>query len=207
MAESNTLGRNIILPIKNADGTSFHGLELNKFTFDTVVMSLGDKITGDVYYPTNQLVVQQTEYVEYDGVKYYLINPPTIVKEGMRADNSQAMGMTKYSFTFYHPMFMLNNFPFTDVAVTSSESKYKSQDKTFYWIGNLVDYVAKLNKNLVGTEWVVEIGNNVPSKDKNKLSDVLPFDKQTIAGALKTGYDTWEIPYIIDKIASTDARS
>mgnify|MGYP006958223290 CR=1 FL=1 len=77
MAESNTLGRNIILPIKNADGTSFHGLELNKFTFDTVVMSLGDKITGDVYYPTNQLVVQQTEYVEYDGVKYYLINLTT----------------------------------------------------------------------------------------------------------------------------------
>lgn len=203
---TNTLGRNITLPIYNADGTSFHGLELNKFTFDTVVMSLGDKITGDVYYPTNQLVVQQTEYVEYDGVKYYLINPPTIVKEGMASDNGQAKGMTKYSFTFYHPMFMLNNFPFTDVAVTSSESKYKSQDKTFYWIGNLVDYVAKLNKNLVGTEWVVEIGNNVPSKDKNKLSDVLPFDKQTIADALKTGYDTWEIPYIIDKIASTDAR-
>lgn len=203
---SNTLGRNITLPIYNADGTSFHGLELKKFTFDTIVMALGDKITGELYYTTNTLTVAQTEYVVYEGVKYYLINPPTIVKEGMKADNGQAKGMTKYSFTFYHPMFMLNNFPFTDVAVTSGEQKYKSQDKTFYWIGNLVDYVAKLNKNLSGTEWVVEIGSNVPAQDKNKLSEVMQFDKQTMADAVKRGYDTWEIPYVIDNIPSTDSR-
>lgn len=201
-----SLGRNITLPIYNADGTSFHGLELKKFTFDSVVMALGDKITGELYYTTNTLTVAQTEYVVYDGVKYYLINPPTIVKEGMKADNGTAKGMTKYSFTFYHPMFMLYNFPFTDVAVTSSEEKYKSQDKNFFWIGNLVDYVAKLNKNLQGTEWVVEIGSNVPVQDKNKLSEVLSFNDQKIADALKTGYDTWEIPYIIDIIASTDSR-
>ena len=201
-----SLGRNITLPIYNADGTSFHGLELKKFTFDSIVMALGDKITGELYYPSNTLSVNQTEYVVYDGVQYYLINPPTIVKEGMKADNGTAKGMTKYSFTFYHPMFMLYNFPFTDVAVTSSEEKYKSQDKNFFWIGNLVDYVAKLNKNLQGTEWVVEIGSNVPAQDKNKLSEVLPFNDQKIADALKTGYDTWEIPYIIDIIASTDSR-
>ena len=61
---SNTLGRNIALPIYNADGTAFHDLELTKFTADSIVMSLGDKITGDVYYIDNTLAVSMSEYIE-----------------------------------------------------------------------------------------------------------------------------------------------
>ena len=201
-----TIGQNITFEIYNADGTSFNGLVLHKSTFESVVMSLGDKITGDVYYPTNALVVTMQEYIVYKGVKYSLVNPPTIVREGMASDNSELKGMTKYSFTFYHPMYMLANFPFSDVAVSSDQSRYLSENKTFYWIGNLVDYVAKLNKNLEGTEWCVEIGTTVPSEERTKLSEVLSFDKQTIADALKTGYETWEVPYVIDTIASTDSR-
>lgn len=201
-----TIGQNITFDIYNADGTSFNGLVLHKSTWESVVMSLGDKITGDVYYPTNALVVTMQEYIVYKGVKYSLVNPPTIVREGMASDNSELKGMTKYSFTFYHPMYMLANFPFSDVAVSSDQQRYLSENKTFYWIGNLVDYVAKLNKNLQGTEWCVEIGITVPSEEQTKLSEVLSFDKQTIADALKTGYETWEVPYVIDTIDSTDSR-
>ena len=172
-----TIGQNITFDIYNADGTSFNGLVLHKSTWESVVMSLGDKITGDVYYPTNALVVTMQEYIVYKGVKYSLVNPPTIVREGMVSDNSELKGMTKYSFTFYHPMYMLANFPFSDVAVSSDQQRYLSENKTFYWIGNLVDYVAKLNKNLEGTEWCVEIGTTVPSEERTKLSDVLTFDK------------------------------
>ena len=93
---TNTLGRNITLPIYNADGTSFNELELTKFTSDSVVMSLADKITGDVYYKDNCLSVAMTEYVLYNGVKYVLVNPPTVVREGMVADNSQHKGMTLF---------------------------------------------------------------------------------------------------------------
>lgn len=197
---SNILGRNISLPIYNADGTAFNGLELKKFTYDSIVMSLNDKITGDVYYKDNTLAVSMSEYIMYDGVKYVLVNPPTVVREGMVSDNSQNKGMTKYSFVFYHPMYMLSNFPFTDVATTSGEEKYKSQDKSFSWVGNLADYVAKLNKNLQGTQWIVLISTSVEPARIAVMSDVLSFENFSVAQALKTGYDTWEVPYIVDTI-------
>ena len=60
-----SVGRNIVFPIKNADGTPFHDLVLRKATVDSVVMSLGDKITGDVYYKDNTLRCTMQEYVEY----------------------------------------------------------------------------------------------------------------------------------------------
>jgi hypothetical protein len=159
---TNSLGKNIVFPIYKADGTSFEGLVLQKATYDSVVMSLGDKITGDVYYKDNKLAVTMNEYIEYDPnpddpnvdpIKYVLVNPPTIIREGMVSDNSGLNGMTKYSFTFYHPMYMLGNFPFTDVAVDTQQSQYLSQNKTFSWIGNLTEFVAKLDANLAGTEW------------------------------------------------------
>lgn len=179
--------------------TWFNNLVLHKATYETVVMSLGDKISGIVYYKNNKLVVDMTEYIMYKNVKYVLVNPPTVIKEGLVSDNGELKGMTKYSFTFYHPMYMLSNFPFSDVAADDSQ-QYLSQNKTFSWIGNLVDYKDKLNKNLEGTQWKVSIGTNVADAEKNKLSEVLSFDNNTIADALKTAYETWEIPYIVDKV-------
>lgn len=197
----NTLGRNLTFPIYNADGTAFHGLELKKSTSDSVVMSLGDNVTGDVYYIDNTLSVTMQEYIVLNGVKYTLVSPPTIVREGMVADNTQLKGMTKYSFTFYHPMYMLGNIPFTDIAVTQSQAKYLSQNKTFSWIGTFSEYVAKLNANLASTEWLVVMSSSVSQEKQNEIPDeVLSFDKQFISNALKTGYDTWEVPFVITSI-------
>ena len=197
----NTLGRNLTFPIYNADGTAFHGLELKKSTSDSVVMSLGDKVTGDVYYIDNTLAVTMQEYIVLNGVKYTLVSPPTIVREGMVTDNTQLKGMTKYSFTFYHPMYMLGNIPFTDIAVTQSQAKYLSQNKTFSWIGTFSEYVAKLNANLASTEWLVIISPTVTQEKQNEIpNEVLSFDKQFISNALKTGYDTWEVPFVITSI-------
>ena len=200
MAESDLNGRNIVFQIKNADGTPFHNLVLHKAVVDSVVMSLGDKISGDVYYKDNTLDVSMGEYVTFNGVDYVLINPPTIVKEGMVSENGEMNGMTKYSFTFYHPMCMLANFPFSDVAVSSDEEQYKSQDKSFSWIGYPDDYIAKLNKNLQNTTWVVVKSERFPEEKDNELSEVLTFDNNTIADALKTGYETWEVPYIVGTV-------
>jgi len=194
------IGRNLTFPIFNSDGTAFNDLVLHKATYDSVVMSLGDKITGDVYYRGTDLAVTMGEYIEYDGVRFVLVSPPTIVREGMVSDNSELKGLTKYSFTFYHPMYMLNNFPFSDIAVTTAQSKYLSQNKSFSWIGNLTDFVAKINKNLEGTQWYCDISSAISANDRNKLSEVIAFDKNTIADALKKGYETWEFPYIISKI-------
>lgn len=197
----NTLGRNLTFPIYNADGTAFHGLELKKSTSDSVVMSLGDKVTGDVYYIDNTLAVTMQEYIVLNGVKYTLVSPPTIVREGMVTDNTQLKGMTKYSFTFYHPMYMLGNIPFTDIAVTQSQAKYLSQNKTFSWIGTFSEYVAKLNANLASTEWLVIMSSTVTQEKQNEIpEEVLSFDKQFISNALKTGYDTWEVPFVITSI-------
>lgn len=195
---------NQTFPIYNSDGSSFNGLELKKSVYDSVVMSLGDKITGDVYYPNNALVVTMKEYIIYNGVKFVLVNPPTIVREGMVSDNGELKGMTKYSFTFYHPMYMLGNFPLCDVAVSSDQQRYLSENKTFFWIGNLTDFVAKLNKNLENTEWYCTINDSVSQGDRQRLSDVMSFDKNTIADALKTGYETWGLPYIVSIIPSTN---
>jgi hypothetical protein len=198
-----TLGRNVYFPIYidvNGEQTPFENLVLKKSTVTSALMSLSDNITGDVYYKNNNLDVSMQEYIIYNDVKYVLVNPPTIVREGMVSDNSETKGMTKYSFTFYHPMYQLSNMPFTDVAVINTDERYKSVDKTFSWVGNLEDYVDKLNKNLENTLWVVILGERVPQGVVDTLSDVLSFDNNTIANALETMYDTWETPFIIDSI-------
>lgn len=210
---TSAIGLNRTFPIKNADGTSFHDLVMYKATVDSVVMSLGDKITGEVYYRDNTLSVTMQEYVEYEGVKYYLVNPPTIVREGMVSDNGTLKGMTKYAFEFYHPMYMLGNFPFTDVAVTASEERYLSQNKTFSWIGTLFDFIAKLNANLASTEWYVvaniahyeQDGTTVTSQwqKASTMSEVMAFDKKFISEALKDAYDQWEIPFVISSTNQT----
>ena len=206
-----TLGRNITFPIYNENGTSFHNLVLKRAVVDSVVMSLGDKITGDVYYKDNALDVTMREYILYkknpedeneDAVKYVLVSPPTIVREGMVSDNSELKGMTKYSFVFYHPMYVLNNIPFSDVAVTSEQERYLSQNKEFSWIGYPDDYIAKISKNLQQTQWTVEKSSRFPTDKDSVLSGVLSFSNNTIADALKTWYDTWEIPYVIDVVKS-----
>lgn len=195
-------GKNISFPIyykvNNYMDAPFHNLVLHKAVVDSVVMSLGDKITGDVYYVDRNLQCTMTEYVMFDGVKYTIVNPPTLVKEGMVSDNSDLKGMCKYSFEFYHPMYILGNLPFSDVAVSYDEMRYKSQDKTFSWIGKPADFVAKLNKNLDSTEWVVVLSDNFPQDKVNELSGVLSFDNNTIADALKTAYDTWGVPFVVD---------
>lgn len=214
---------NITFPIYNADGTPFNGLVLRNASFDSVVMSLGDKITGDVYYRDNTLAVTMSEYIEYkrnedsEAVKFVLVNPPTVVREGIVSDNSELRGMTKYSFVFYHPMCAVSNFPFTDVAVSSDEQKYLSNSKTFNWIGNLFDMVAKLNKNLQGTQWIVS--TNIEHYEQDGVTETsmwqkaakipdepLSFDKTYVSEVLKTSYETWEIPFVVDQIAPTDAR-
>lgn len=199
-------GRNITFKIYNSDNQPFHNLVLHKATYDSVVMSLGDKITGDVYYKDTSLVCSMHEYIVYNGVQYTLVNPPTIVREGMVSDNSDLKGMTKYSFEFYHPMYMLNNLPFTDIAVSNDELRYKSQDKIFSWVGYFPDYIAKINKNLEGTQWVCEQGANIPQDTLSKISDVLAFSDNTIGDALKTEYETWGIPFVIDILSISDAR-
>ena len=200
-----TLGRNITFPIYidiNGVRTSFHNLELKKSAVSSTLMSLSDNITGDVYYKNNALDVSLHEYIIYNDVKYILVNPPTIVKEGLVSDNSDLKGMTKYSFTFYHPMYQLSNLPFSDVAVRydQTDARYRSAEKSFSWVGHLDDYVDKLNKNLEHTLWRVKLSERVPSEIVNTLSDVLTFDNSTIADALKQAYDTWEVPFIIDSI-------
>ena len=199
-------GKNIVLQIYNSSDEPFHNLVLRKPTYDSTVMSLADKISGFVYYKDNSLACTMHEYIVYDGVKYTLVNPPTIVREGLVADNSELKGMTKYSMEFYHPMVMLSDFPFTDVAVSNDELRYKSQDKSFTWVGYVEDYITKLNKNLQGTQWVCELSANTDNDTLAKFSDVLTFSNNTIADALKTAYDTWGIPYIIDLLPVSDER-
>lgn len=199
-----TIGKNQIFEIKNENGTSFHNLVLRKSTVESIVMSLGDKISGDVYYKDNTLSVTMHEYITYNGVNYVLVNPPTVVREGIVSDNSELKGMTKYSFEFYHPMYQLGNFPFCDVAVTNDETRYLGESKTFSWIGKPSDFVAKLNKNLADTEWIVELSSSFPQDKLDKISDVLAFDKATIADACKTFYETWGVPYTVDKIDYDD---
>lgn len=197
---------NVVLPIYNSSHEPFHNLVLRKPTYESTVMSLSDKISGDVYYKDNSLVCTMHEYVVYNGVQFTLVNPPTIVREGLVPDNSELKGMTKYSFEFYHPMVMLSDFPFTDVAVSTDELRYKSQDKNFTWVGYVEDYINKLNKNLQGTQWVCELSENTSNDILGKFSDVLSFNDNTIADALKTAYDTWGVPYIIDILPVTDSR-
>lgn len=195
-----SLGLNKVFPIYDENGGPFHGLVLHKASVESVVMSLGDKIVGDVYYLNNRLDVSMREYVVYDNVKYQLVNPPTIVKEGVVSANSDLNGMTKYSFEFYHPMYWLNDYPFSDVATSRDENRYLSENKTFAWIGKPDDYIEKLNKNLENTLWVAEKSENFPEDKQDMLSDVLTFDNNTIGDALKTFYETWGVPYIIEQI-------
>ena len=202
--DSSSLGYNLQFPIYKEDGTLFEGLVLYKSTFDSVVMSLATKITGDVYYRTNNLNVTMREYIVYNDVKYTLVNPPTIVREGLVKDNSELKGMTKYSFEFYHPMYQLSNMPFCDVAVSSDDKRYLSENKSFAWIGYPIDFLNKLNKNLEGTQWVCELSSSITEEKLNELSSVISFSNNTIADAIKAWYDTWQLPYVIDQLHEGD---
>lgn len=205
MAANSITGLNQVFPIYNQDGTPFNDMVLYKASVDSVVMSLGDKITGDAYYRDNALNVTMQEYIIYNGVKYVLVNPPTIVREGLVQNNSELKGMTKYSFEFYHPMYQLSNLPFADIAISSSEERYLSENKTFSWIGKPQDLIDKINKNLEGTQWIVVKSSVFPQDKENELSGVIPFDKNMVSDALKAFYDTWGVPYIIDVVSSSEA--
>jgi hypothetical protein len=122
----------------------------------------------------------------------------------MVADNGELKGMTKYSFEFYHPMYQLSNFPFTDVATKTGEEKYLSQNKSFSWIGKPQDYIDKLNKNLQGTVWCVRKSERFPVEKDDELSDVQQFDNVSVAEAIKRGYEIWGTPYIVSQLPSND---
>lgn len=206
---SKTLGLNKVFPIYvdvNGVRTSFHDIVLKKSSFQSIVMSLGDKISGDIYYKDYSLEFSMKEYIVYDDVKYSLVNPPTLVKEGLVKDNSELMGMAKYSLDFYHPMYELSNLPFSDVAVTNAQKMYLSESHTFSWAGYLADYIAKINKNLEGTQWLVDSDiSSIEESIRTKYSGVLTFDKNFIADALKVGYDTFGAVYTIRKISTEES--
>lgn len=187
---------NPILNIYNEDGTPFHDISLRKHTFSTIVMSLNDKIEGEFYYKDNSLSFTLQEYVEYKGIKYILKNPPVAVRKGMTSENSEAKGMTKYSCTFYHEMIELYNIPFTDIAISSSEESYRSEKRTFSWIGTLSMFVQKINSCLVGTKWTCKLQPTFV--DDGTMSDVLSFSNQFISDVCKTAYETWKVPFVVD---------
>lgn len=187
---------NPILNIYNEDGTPFHDISLRKHTFSTIVMSLNDKIEGEFYYKDNSLSFTLQEYVEYKGIKYILKNPPVVVRKGMTSENSEAKGMTKYSCTFYHEMIELYNIPFTDIAISSSEESYRSEKRTFSWIGTLSMFVQKINSCLVGTKWTCKLQPTFV--DDGTMSDVLSFNNQFISDVCKTAYETWKVPFVVD---------
>ena len=190
----------------NGTQNTFHDIVLRKATFDNVIMSLGRKISGDFLWIDNTLEFSMREYVVFNDVKYYIVNPPTVVRNGLVKDNSDTKGATRYTVDFYHPEYALSSLPFEDIAVSDDEKIYLSQNKTFSWIGNLQDFVAKLNKNLQETEWICRINADMSASDErlNKLSEVLSFDDQMISDALKTAYDTWGIPFVTFVLESTD---
>jgi len=185
---------------------TFHDIVLRKVTYDNQIMSLGTNITGDFVWIDNKLQFSMREYIIYDDVKYYIVNPPTIVRNGLVKDSSDTKGGAKYSVTFYHPEYWLGEYSFCDVAVNSDEEIYLSQNKKFSWIGHLDDFVDKLNKNLESTLWVCRIDMaTVPySKYHEELSDVLAFDNQYISDVLKTAYETWDVPYTTSILSTTD---
>lgn len=187
---------NPILNIYNEDGTPFHDISLRKHTFSTIVMSLNDKIEGEFYYKDNSLSFTLQEYVEYKGIKYILKNPPVVVRKGMTSENSEAKGMTKYSCTFYHEMIELYNIPFTDIAISSSGESYRSEKRTFSWIGTLSMFVQKINSCLVGTKWTCKLQPTFV--DDGTMSDVLSFSNQFISDVCKTAYETWKVPFVVD---------
>ena len=189
---------NLVLNIKKADGTDFHDLKLRKFNVSSTVMSLSDKIEGDIFYKDNNLQFTFFEYVEYKGIKYTLKldNPPTIVKKGIADDNGELKGMTKYSLTFFHPMVTLYNLPFTDVAVDGSQSAYKSEDTTFFWSGTITELAAKINQCLMGTDFTCTMQEGFEDNISN--SKIIQFSNQTIADALKTAYENFKVPFIND---------
>ena len=193
-------GNNLVFEIKNSDGTPFHGIKLQKSAFESTVMSLSDRISGEVYY-NGALTFTMQEYIEYEGVKYTLVSPPSEVQYGLSQDDTSGNGMRKYSFEFYHPMASLSNFPFADIAVSDNEEMYLSESRSFSWIGKIDDYRRKLNKNLQETEWVCVLSPSLTQEKLAELSEVLSFENATIADALQKFYDTWEEPFIIDKIS------
>ena len=190
--------QNLIFQIYNADGSYFHGLSIKSSTYISQAMAISDNIEGYIYYPTNELSFTFKKYITYNGVNYYMKidEPPTIVMKGLLEDNNEAKGMTKYTIKFYHPMVLLFNIPFTDVAVSVDEKKYKTNDTSFYFKGTLSNFLQKLNVCLSNTPFTCALQSGFV--DDGTQSDVIQFDNQMISSVLGTLYDTFKVPFVFD---------
>lgn len=181
--------------------TAWNDISLNKYSYVDSVMTT-KKITGEFLYKDQSLLLlfSKLQYVTYDNQRYYLLKPPTVSQNLILGEDSSSQGMVKYTCEFSDESALLSNIPFTDTALPNTdENAYRNGSRTWYFFGTITELQQRINaclqENAPGSGWTCALQAGFIDDGKTPDAPIL-FDNITIADALKTAYDTYDIPYI-----------
>lgn len=160
---------------------------LNAFTYEANRMGGAPTISGTAYHSdclddkwSNKV------YAEFNGEKYYIKNIPTSSK-------SNEDGRYKYEIELKSEREILDHVYFIDaVQEDSTIDKYKSNTTKVIFMGNIQEYVARLNACFAyhNLDYSVVIDEGVTTEEKQ-----VSFEDKYISEALQEGFTIYEVPY------------
>lgn len=160
---------------------------LNAFTYEANRMGGAPTISGTAYHSDcldNKW--DNNVYVEFNGEKYYIKNVPTSSK-------SNEDGRYKYEIELKSEREILDHVYFIDaVQEDGTADKYKSNTTKVIFMGNIQEYVARLNACFAyhNLDYSVVIDEGVTTEEKQ-----VSFKDKYISEALQEGFTIYEVPY------------
>lgn len=186
LKKKNSKGEEVLFP--SSEQPAF----ITEYTYSAARMGGVPTITGTVKHPLclDDLWTRE-EYVEFEGVKFYVTQVPTSSKSN---DDIRY----KHEITFRSERDLLDNIYFFDVVTPQTESQYadrfRSNATKFSFYGDIKEFVSRLNDSLVysgiGDKFNIVIDEGIESDTKE-----ISFSDKFFSEALQEIFNIYELPY------------
>lgn len=186
LKKKNSKGKEVLFP--SSEQPAF----ITEYTYSAARMGGVPTITGTVKHPLclDDLWTRE-EYVEFEGVKFYVTQVPTSSKSN---DDIRY----KHEITFRSERDLLDNIYFFDVVTPQTESQYadrfRSNATKFSFYGDIKEFVSRLNDSLVysgiGDKFNIIIDEGIESDTKE-----ISFSDKFFSEALQEIFNIYELPY------------
>lgn len=135
----------------------------------------------------------------YDGIKYSIMEPPTVTKQGSAGSVGDAF--VYENIIFKSPLGLLSNIDFLDTVLNENNVHYSTLP-IFEFFGTIKDFADRLQANInrLHTGWKISIEGYDDSANSNY--DILHEYKNvsisniSCIDSLSVAYDTWGISYV-----------
>lgn len=186
LKKKNSKGEEVLFP--SSEQPAF----ITEYTYSAARMGGVPTITGTVKHPLclDDLWTRE-EYVEFEGVKFYVTQVPTSSKSN---DDIRY----KHEITFRSERDLLDNIYFFDVVTPQTESQYadrfRSNATKFSFYGDIKEFVSRLNDSLVysgiGDKFNIILDEGIESDTKE-----ISFSDKFFSEALQEIFNIFAIPY------------